>query len=378
MNRLIKPIGALLCGMAIVSTGTAHAAQSRITKSSFGRTASGQNVDLYTLTNSNGAQAKITNYGGIVVSLMVPDQRGLMGDVVLGFDTLNEYVKSNPYFGALIGRFGNRIAKGRFTLNGKTYKLATNNGPNHLHGGAVGFDKKVWKALPVRRNNGVALELRLFSPNGEEGYPGNLNTRVLYTLTNRNELRIDYSAVSDQATVINLTHHTYFNLSGHGNGTILNHRLMINANRFTPTDATSIPTGELRSVAGTPFDFRRMTAIGARINANDQQIKFGQGYDHNYVINGRRGTLRLASRVEEPVSGRIMTVHTTEPGMQLYTGNFLSNVKGKGGKTYVRRGAFCLETQNFPDAPNKLNFPSSVLRPGQVYRQTTVYRFLTR
>ena len=378
MKRLILPVGAMLCGVAMVSAGKAQAAPARITKSSFGQTADGQKVDLYTLTNRNGVQAKITNYGGIVVSLMVPDARGRMGDVVLGFDTLNEYIKSNPYFGALIGRFGNRIGKGRFSLNGKTYKLATNNGPNHLHGGVVGFDKKVWKALPVRRNNGVGLELRLWSPNGEEGYPGNLNTRVLYTLTNRNELRIDYSAVSDQATVINLTHHTYFNLAGHGNGTILNHRLMMNANRFTPTDATSIPTGELRSVAGTPFDFRRATAIGARINANDQQIKWGKGYDHNYVLNGRSGTLRLANRVTEPVSGRVMTVHTTEPGMQLYTGNFLNNVKGKGGKTYLYRGAFCLEAQNFPDAPNKPNFPSSVLRPGQVYRQTTVYRFLTR
>lgn len=378
MNRLIKPAGAVLCGMAMISAGHAQTTQSRITKSAFGRTANGQNVDLYTLTNRNGVQAKITNYGGIVVSLMVPDARGKMGDVVLGFDTLNEYIKGNPYFGALIGRFGNRIANGRFSLNGKTYKLATNNGPNHLHGGVVGFDKKVWKALPVRRNNGVALELRLLSPNGDEGYPGNLNTRVLYTLTNRNELRIDYSAVCDQATVINLTHHTYFNLAGHGNGTILNHRLMMNANRFTPTDATSIPNGELRSVAGTPFDFRRATAIGARIGANDQQLKWGKGYDHNYVLNGRRGVLRLANRVTEPVSGRVMTVHTTEPGMQLYTGNFLDKVKGKGGKIYPHRGAFCLEAQNFPDAPNKPNFPSSVLRPGQVYRQTTVYRFSTR
>ncbi len=349
-----------------------------VARAPFGRLADGRAVELYTLRNARGMEAKITNYGGIVVSLRVPDRRGRLGDVVQGFDTLGEYVKSNPYFGALVGRFANRIARGRFTLDGKTYQLATNNGPNHLHGGVRGFDKAVWQARPLNTRSGPALELRLFSRNGDEGYPGNLWTRVLYTLTNANELRLDYSAVSDRATLVNLTHHSYFNLRGEGNGDILNHRLTLFANHFLPTDSTSIPTGELRSVRGTPIDFRRATAIGARITAPDPQIRFGKGYDHNYVLHPRRGVLGLAARVHEPVTGRVMTVYTTEPGLQLYSGNFLNGVRGKNGHSYARRSGFCLEAQGFPDAPNKTNFPSTVLRPGQTYRQTTIYRFSAR
>lgn len=349
-----------------------------VTRAPFGKLADGRAVELYTLRNANGVEAKITNYGGIVVSLRAPDRRGRFADVVQGFDSLNEYVKSSPYFGALVGRFANRIARGRFTLDGKTYQLATNNGPNHLHGGVRGFDKAVWQARPLTTSRGPALELRLFSRNGDEGYPGNLWTRVLYTLTNANELRLDYSAVSDRATLVNLTHHSYFNLRGEGNGDILNHRLTLFANHFLPTDSTSIPSGELRPVRGTPFDFRRATAIGGRINAPDQQLRFGKGYDHNYVLRSRRGVLGLAARVHEPVSGRVMTVYTTEPGLQLYSGNFLNGVRGKNGHSYARRSGFCLEAQGFPDAPNKTNFPSTVLRPGQTYRQTTLYRFSAR
>ncbi|MDQ3814359.1 MAG: galactose mutarotase, partial [Armatimonadota bacterium] len=305
--------------------GSVHAAgQPRITQQPFGKTTDGKAATLYTLTNSHGVQAQITNYGGIVTVLKVPDRRGWLGDVVLGYDNLADYIKDTPYFGALIGRYGNRIANGKFTLDGKTYMLAKNNGPNHLHGGIKGFDKVVWKARPVRRRDRVGVELRYFSKNGEEGYPGNLMTRVVYWLTNRNELRIDYRAVTDKPTVLSLTHHSYFNLAGAGNGDILKHRLMINANRFTPVNSTLIPTGQRQSVRGTPFDFRRPMTIGARINANHPQLKFGNGYDHNYVLNRHRQSLILAARVEEPTSGRVMMVYTTEPGMQLYTGNFLN------------------------------------------------------
>ncbi len=351
----------------------------RVTKAAFGKLKDGRSVDIYTLHNRNGMTAKITNLGGIVVSLKAPDTKGRFADVVMGFDTPQEYITKNTYFGALIGRFGNRIAKGQFKLDGKTYKLATNNGPNHLHGGVVGFDKKIWQARPVSKAGAAALELVLYSKNGDEGYPGNLRTKVIYSLTDRNELRLDYSAVTDAPTVINLTHHTYFNLYGAGLSDILNHRMMINANRFTPTDATAIPTGELRSVRGTPFNFLTPHAIGERINQKNQQLIWGTGYDHNFVLNKKRkGALTLAARVSEPRSGRVMTVYTTEPGIQLYTGNFLDGVAGMYGRIYNKRGAFCLETQNFPDAPNHANFPSSVLRPGQVYRQTTTYRFSTQ
>ena len=346
-----------------------------VIKQGFGKV-DGQSVDLYTLTNSHGLEAKITNYGGIVVSLRVPDRTRNFDDVVLGYDNLDAYLKSTPYFGALIGRYGNRIGKGRFTLNGVEYKLAINNGENALHGGAKGFDKIVWNAKPLETNNGPALELTYLSRDGEEGYPGNLSVKVTYTLTNSNELRIDYSATTDKDTVVNLTHHSYFNLAGQGIGDILNHQLMIAADRFTPVDAGLIPTGELLSVTGTPFDFTRMTSIGARINSDDEQLKRGKGYDHNWVLNGRSGQLRLAAKVLESSTGRVMEVWTTEPGMQFYTGNFLDGtLTGKGGKVYQQRYGFCLETQHFPDSPNKLTFPSTVLKKGGRYRTTTIYKF---
>ncbi|HEY8205800.1 MAG TPA: aldose epimerase family protein [Pyrinomonadaceae bacterium] len=366
----------LLLGLVLFVAGSGAKAQTNVKKESFGKTPEGQPVDIYTLTNSHGAEAKITNYGGILTSLRVLDRDGKLDDVVLGFDNLDQYLKGDPWFGAIIGRYGNRIAKGRFTLNGVEYKLATNNGANHLHGGIKGFDKVVWNARPLRVPNGAALELTYLSPDGEEGYPGNLSVKVVYTLTNANELKIDYSATTDKDTIVNLTHHSYFNLAGQGNGDILNHRLYINANRFTPIDSESIPTGEIRSVHGTPFDFTRMKAIGERINADNEQLKFGSGYDHNFVLNGKMGLLRLAAKVYEPTTGRVMEVSTTEPGLQFYSGNFLDGtLTGKGDKVYQRRYAFCLETQHYPDSPNKPNFPSTVLRKGARYHTTTIYRF---
>ena len=387
-----RVLGAALLGATILSAAVAPvnaqmakmgrnnlAKMVRVTKADFGKLTDGRAVDLYTLHNRNGMTAKITNLGGIVVELKAPDKKGQFADVVMGFDTPQEYLTKNTYFGALIGRFGNRIAKGQFALDGKTYKLATNNGPNHLHGGVVGFDKKIWQARPISKAGAAALELVLYSKNGDEGYPGNLRVKVIYSLTDDNELRLDYSAVTDAPTIINLTHHGYFNLYGAGLSDVLNHRVMINANRFTPTDATAIPNGELRSVRGTPFNFLTPHAIGERINQKDQQLIWGTGYDHNFVLNKKRkGALTMAARVSEPRSGRVMTVYTTEPGIQLYTGNFLDKVHGRYGRIYNKRGAFCLETQNFPDAPNHANFPSSVLRPGKVYRQTTMYRFSTQ
>lgn len=367
----------LLIGLAALS-GFEASAQTDIKKESFGKTAAGQAVDLYTLTNRRGAEIKITNYGGIVTSFKVPDRTGKLDDVVLGFDNLEAYLKGHPYFGAIIGRYGNRIAKGRFTLNGVEYKLAVNNGENHLHGGLVGFDKVVWQAKSRKVAGGSALELSYISKDGEEGYPGSLSVKVIYTLTNANELKIDYSATTDKDTVINLTHHSYFNLAGQGNGDILKHSLMINASRFTPTDAGSIPTGELRNVRGTPFDFTHSTAIGARINQDYEQLNFGKGYDHNFVLNGKMGVLRKVAIVTEPTSGRVMEVWTTEPGIQFYTGNFLDGtLTGIDGKVYQQRYGFCLETQHYPDSPNQTRFPTTVLRKGGRYRSSTIYRFST-
>ena len=348
-----------------------------VRKENFG-TADGQAVDLYTLTNSRGMEVKITNYGGIVTSLKVRDRNGKLDDIVLGFDNLDAYLKGHPYFGAIIGRYANRIARGRFTLHGVEYKLAVNNGENHLHGGLKGFDKVVWTAKTLQAKRAVALELSYLSKDGEEGYPGNVSVRVVYTLRNTNELRITYLASTDKHTVINLTHHSYFNLAGEGSGDVLRHLVRINADRFTPTDAGSIPTGERRNVSGTPFDFRKATANGARIDQDDQQLKFGNGYDHNWIINGRRTSMRQAAVAYEPTSGRVMEVWANEPGMQFYTGNFLDgSLSGISGKPYQRRSGFCFETQHFPDSPNIPSFPTTVLRSGRSFLSSTIYRFST-
>jgi aldose 1-epimerase len=383
LENHMKPMNILLISLCVALTllsvtsvdGQRRMKRSSITKQGFGQ-ADGRAVDIYTLTNSHGVEARITNYGGIVVSLRVPDRSGKFDDVVLGYDRIEDYLNGTAYFGALIGRYGNRIAKGRFTLNGVGYQLAVNNGENALHGGNKGFDKVVWKAKPRDSVNGPTLELSYASHDGEEGYPGNLTVKVTYSLTNNNELKIDYFATTDKDTIVNLTHHSYFNLAGQGNGDILNHWLMLAANRFTPTDAGSIPYGELRDVKGTPFDFTRPAMIGARINQDDEQLKFGQGYDHNWVLNGPMGHLRRVATVSEDTTGRTMEVWTTEPGMQFYSGNFLNGTPiGKGGKVYPRRSGFCLETQHYPDSPNKSNFPSTVLKKGRAFRSTTIYRF---
>jgi aldose 1-epimerase len=346
---------------------------------SFG-TVDGQDVPLYTLENRNGLVAKITPYGAIITELHVPDRTGQTADVVLGFDKLDGYVKDHPYFGALVGRVANRIAKGHFTLEGKTYTLAVNNVPNHLHGGWKGFDKVVWEARPVTREDGPALELTHVSRDGEEGYPGTLTARVVYTLTQQDELRVEITAETDQPTPVNLTNHSYWNLAGHDRGDILGQVLQLHADRYTPTDETLIPTGKIESVAGTPFDFRMPKPIGRDIGqlpAHPEREDPG-GYDVNYVVNGPAGRLRPAARVCEPSSGRVMEVLTTQPGIQFYSGNFLdgSNV-GKGGAVYRSRNGFCLETQHFPDSVNRPGWPSVILRPGQTYAHTTVYRFRT-
>ena len=343
------------------------------TVSLFGNTTAGEEVDLFTLTNKSGMKVTLSSYGATVIDLLAPDRSGKLADVSLGFDSFAPYQTQSPYFGAIVGRYGNRIAKGRFTLDGATYQLATNNAPNHLHGGIKGFDKRIWKGTNLPSSE-PSVRFTLRSNDGEEGYPGNLDVVVTYTLTNQNELRISYEATTDKPTVINLTNHTYFNLAGAGNGNILGHQLKINASRFTPVDATLIPTGELKKVKGTVMDFRRPTAIGARIKeVGGKPI----GYDHNYVLDwSLHFGLALAAEVYEPVSGRVMKVYTDQPGIQFYSGNFLDGtITGKGGKIYGQYTGFCLETQHFPDSPNKPEFPSVVLKPGKTYKSTTVYAF---
>lgn len=360
----------------IAATGCASSTSkysSAVQKEPFGVAPDGTPVSLYTLRNANGVEARICNYGGLVISLKVPDRNGNFGDVVLGYDNLADYIKDSPYFGALIGRYGNRIAKGHFTLDGKTYTLAVNNGVNALHGGLKGFDKVVWH---VDSATGNTLALSYVSKDGEEGYPGTLTVKAVYQITPDNSLRLDYTATTDKDTVVNLTQHSYFNLAGHGD--ILGHQVYIPADRYTPVDSTLIPTGELAPVEGTPFDFRKPTAIGARINADNEQLKFGGGYDHNWVINKKAGELGLMARVHEPTTGRIMEVYSTEPGLQFYSGNFLDGtLTGKGGWVYQHRNAFAMEPQHFPDSPNQPNFPSVVLHPGDTYHNTIIYHFTT-
>ena len=336
----------------------------------------GGKVYLYTLRNASGIEARITNYGGIIVSLKVPDRKGALGDVVLGYDSVASYVRATPYFGCLIGRYGNRIAGGKFSLGGREYTLATNDGPNHLHGGIKGFDKVVWSVHESESVPGKTLVLTYVSKDGEEGYPGRLDVRVVYSLTDSNEIKVSYTAKTDKPTIVNLTQHSYFNLAGPGGGTILGHELMIAADRFTPIDATFIPTGELRPVQGTPLDFTSFKEIGSRIKEDDEQLRYGLGYDHNFVLSKAEGTFGLAARVYEPTTGRVMEVLTSEPGIQFYSGNFLDGSHvGKGGKPYQHRYGFCLETQHYPDSPNHPDFPSTVLKPGEEYSTVTLYRF---
>ncbi len=345
-------------------------------KASFGTTSDGKAVEIYTLKNSKGAEAKITTYGGILTSLKVPDRSGKLDDVVLGYDTLEGYLinKGNPYFGALIGRYGNRIGGAKFSLDGKTCTLPANNGPNTLHGGTKGFDKVVWDARLI---SGSKLELTYLSKDGEQGFPGNLKVTAVYTLDDDNAIHVDFTATTDKPTVCNLTQHSYFNLRGQGNGDILSHELCIYSDKTTPVDKELITTGEFASVEGTPFDFRKPTAIGARIDNPDTVLQFGPGYDHNWVINqAKPGELTLQASVFEPTSGRVLEVLSTEPGLQFYAGNFLDGtITGKAGKVYPRRSGLCLEPQHYPDSPNKSQFPSTTLRPGQVYHNTIIYKF---
>ena len=376
MRSLISPSFALI--LCIATPLLIAAVPRSVEKLPFGKTADGIAVDVYTLTNKNGAKVKIMTYGARVMSIEVPDRDGKPGDVALGYGYLSAYEKDASYLGPIVGRYGNRIAKGRFTLDGVTYTLATNNNGNHLHGGLRGFDKVVWVGKGSVVAEGARLKLTYLSKDQEEGYPGNLSVAVIYTWTNRNQLKIEYSATTDKATVLNLTNHAYFNLAGAGVGDILNHEMRINALRFTPTDDTSIPTGELRRVKGTPLDFMTATAIGKRIEEKYEQLISGSGYDHNFVLNKPSGKLGLAAEVYESTSGRVLRVYTTEPGVQFYSGNFLNGAIGKQGLAYPRRSGFCLETQHFPDSPNKPRFPSTVLRPGSRYTQTTIYQFSTR
>jgi aldose 1-epimerase len=374
-KSLIIFMGALL--MSTLAPTGATPQPGSTAKKSFGKTSDGQPADLYVLTNKNGAEVSITNYGGAVVSLKVPDRNGKLADVVLGYDNVDGYVNDRSYFGAIVGRYGNRIAHAQFVLDGKSYSLAKNNGENSLHGGIKGFNKALWTAKTASAKDGQSLELSYLSKDGEEGFPGNLKVSVIYTWTETSALMIEYSATSDKPTVVNLTNHAYFNLAGQGSGDILGHLLTIQADKFTPVDAALIPTGELRDVAGTPFDFRKATAIGAHIDQDEAQLKLGGGYDHNFALrrSGDAGE-SLAARVVEPTTGRVMEVWTTEPGVQFYTGNFLDGkTPGKGGVTYPRRSAFCLETQHYPDSPNQPKFPSVVLKPGELYHTITKYLF---
>jgi aldose 1-epimerase len=372
--------GLLLSGLAFALAAEARAMRETkeklsVKKEAFGKTDDGVEIDQYILTNANGMTAKIMTYGAILVELDVPDRDGKIGDVVLGFDNLKDYLAKNPHFGSTVGRVANRIAKGKFTLDGKEYTLAVNNGPNSLHGGLKGFDKKIWKAAPKEASNAAAVELSYVSKDGEEGYPGNLTATVVYTLTNGNALRIDYVATTDKATPVNLTNHSYFNLAGTKSGDILGHELMIAAEKYTPTDDTQIPTGEIKPVKDTPLDFTTPRRIGDRID--QMKSSPGGGYDHNFVLNsGGKEEPGFAARASEPNTGRIMEMFTTEPGVQFYTGNYLDGkLTGRGGVAYKKHAGFCLEAQHFPDSVHQENFPSIILKPGETYHQTTIYKF---
>lgn len=372
---LIIPAAVLLsCGKPEPDeTSSEKGLTMRIEQTQFGQLPDGQDVDLYTLSNTHGLKTGIMTYGATVVFLEVPDRAGRMADITLGHDSLEGYLEASPYFGAIVGRYGNRIAKGRFTLDGKEYKLSINDGENHLHGGIQGFDKVIWDAETVEREDAAGVKFSYLSPDGEEGYPGNLQCSVTYWLTESNELKLEYHAETDKATPVNLTHHSYFNLAGQGNGDILDHELMLNADKYTPVNDQLIPTGDIKPAAGTPFDFTHPHKIGERID------QIPGGYDHNFVLNSGGGQLALAARVFEPESGRVMEIHTTEPGIQFYSGNFLdSTITGKSGKVYHQYYGFCLETQHFPDSPNHPDFPSAVLHPDETYTSTTIHRFMVK
>lgn len=363
------------CGSTNPNTQDSMETSPRLTKGPFGRTADGQVIELITLRNAKKTEIRFITYGGIVLSIKTADRDGALDDITLGYDTAEPYFKNSTYFGAIIGRYANRIAKAKFSLDGATYSLPANNGVNSLHGGK-GWDQALWAVDEFQRADGVGAVLTLTSPDGDQGYPGAVKAKVTYTLTEANEFKVSYEATTSKTTVINLTQHTYFNLAGSKANDILGHIMMINADRYTPVDDTLIPTGELAKVDGTPFDFRKETVIGERINAKDQQIERGKGYDHNWVLNRTGAGLEHAAHVIDPITGRMLEITTTEPGIQFYSGNFLDGtIKGKGGKTYVHRGGFCLETQHYPDSPNQPSFPTTTLKPGETYRSETVFKF---
>ena len=371
---------AAIIGLFLLTVcSTQNTTNDSVKKELFGKLKTGEEVFAYTLQNKAGMQAKIINFGATLVSLTAPDKNGKYEDVTLGYDNINDYAEGTSYFGAIVGRYGNRIGKGKFTLDGKEYQLTINNGENHLHGGIKGFNKVIWNAEPETTDSTQSLKLTYLSPDGDQGYPGNLNITVVYTLHENNSLEIDYSATTDKPTILNPTHHSYFNLTGNVDNTILNHELKIDADYITPVDKGLITTGKLEKVEGTPFDFRTFHKIGERINDKDQQLEYGMGYDHNWVLNNYNGSVREVAELYEPVSGRLMQVFTDQPGLQFYSGNFLDGtIKGKGGKMYKHRTGLCLETQHYPDSPNKPDFPSARLNPGDTYKQTTIYHFTTK
>lgn len=379
MTKYLFNIGLIIILLLLISCQSSNTGNKMINKKLFGKLPTGEEVYLYTLTNKNGMEVKIINYGATVVSLTAPNRDGKYEDVVLGYDNLEDYVNGNSFFGCIVGRYGNRINKGKFKLDGKEYQLTINDGENHLHGGIIGFHKVLWKAEPIINDSSESLKLSYKSSDGEQGYPGNLSIEVVYTLTDNNELLIDYSAITDKPTILNPTHHSYFNLSGSFDNTILNHELLIDADYITPVNSQLIPTGELMKVENTPFDFHSFRKIGERINDDHEQLKYGKGYDHNWVLNNFNGRIRKVAELYEPSSGRAMEVLTDQPGLQFYSGNFLDgSIKGKNGIRYNHRTGLCLETQHFPDSPNHPNFPSVVLRPGEKYTQKTMYRFIIK